>query len=53
MITLADIKRAVSLAKKHATGTIYVNGQRQYVFVRGKGFVEPGRYKAKLRGKGR
>ena len=51
MITLADIKRVVEYAKRNAVGTVYVNGKRQYVCARGIGFVVPGPYKAKLRGK--
>ena len=49
MLTLDDIKRASAWALKRAVGTIYVRGYRQYVAVRGLGFVNAGPWKEKLR----
>ena len=48
-LTKIDLKRLVEFCKKHEVGTIYVGGERCYVWVKGKGFVKAGPFKARMR----
>lgn len=52
-MNLIEMKRLVTLMKERAVGDIYVGGERCYVWVKGRGWVNPGPFKKKMRPKAR
>jgi hypothetical protein len=50
VLSVADIKRVVSDMKDRSAGTVYIAGERWYIWKPGKGWViKPGPLKAKAR----
>lgn len=53
-MTLSDFHRIIAYTKQNTVGTIFVNGERYYVWGTSQGetgWLNPGPYKAAVRGK--